>query len=239
MAKSGKHFHFKKFSVAHDRSTMKVGTDGVLLGAWTDVSGATRLLDVGTGSGVIALILAQRSGEEAHVDALEIEQADAEQAQENVQASPWPHKVSVFHRALQNFESAESYDRIVSNPPYFIQSYLPPDEGRKHARHNLSLNFDDLLSGVVRLLKRNGKFSVILPITEGIKFIDLAAAQGFYVSRRCNFRSRKEKPLERILLEFGFYQSAQVREEELLLYENGEVWSPAYQALTRDLYLYL
>jgi len=239
MAKSGKHFHFKRFSIAHDRSTMKVGTDGVLLGAWADVSGATRLLDIGTGTGVIALMLAQRSAENAHIDALEIEQADAQQARENVKASPWPDKVSVFHSALQNFDSAELYDTIVSNPPYFIQSYLPPDQRRKHARHDLSLNFDDLIAGVARLLKRDGKFSVILPVTEGTRFIELASARKFFLLRRCDFRSRKEKPVERILLEFSYHQPTSLQEDELILYESGEVWTPAYRGLTRDFYLHI
>ena len=116
MSKSGSHFHFKQFSVRHDRSTMKVGTDGVLLGAWVNVDDSKRILDIGTGSGVIALMLAQRTTSDVLIDAVEVESDDAAQAKENVLQSPWPRRIDVHHTPIQNFHSDECYDLIVSQP---------------------------------------------------------------------------------------------------------------------------
>src|SRR5690349_15209367 len=117
MTRSGTHFHFKQFSVRHDNATMKVGTDGVLLGAWADPGEAKYILDIGTGSGIIALMLAQRTNEDVIIDAVEVEATDAAQAAENISNSPWPAKVLVHHTAIQNFNSERKYDLIVSNPP--------------------------------------------------------------------------------------------------------------------------
>lgn len=228
-------FHFKKFSVKHDRCAHKVGTDGVLLGAWADVSGANRILDIGTGSGVIALMMAQRSALHAHIDAIDTSLEDCEQAKENIAASPWPQKVSVKNTSLQNFKS-ESYDLIVSNPPFFIDSAKPPAEERTRARHTESLPPDELLIHTRRSITPQGKLCLILPVAEAQSFIALAETQGWHCSRLCEFRGRASKPPERLLFELQL-ENHDLKKESLILHDEAETWSTAYQNLTRDFYL--
>jgi len=215
---------------------MKVGTDAVLFGAWADVEHANRILDIGTGSGVISLMLAQRSQSQVHIDAVEIEHQDAEQAKENVLNSPWPDRISIHQVPIQQFESEVKYDLIVSNPPYFNNSFQPPDQNRLRTRHTVALDFNALIKSVIRLLKKDGTFNVVLPYTEGLDFITLAEHHQLFCSRLWSFRSRKEKPIERLLLEFRFH-SFNKEEGEIVHYEKGDTWTNAYQALTKDFYL--
>lgn len=229
-------FHFKQFSIAHDRSTHKIGTDGVLLGAWVKTGNAKRILDIGTGSGVIALMLAQKSDFDTRIDAVEIDEQDVDQARENILNSPWPSKVTVHHQAIQNFFPDRKFDVIVSNPPFFVNSWLPPDEKRGKARHTNELSFDKLLSASVRLLDESGKLAVILPYQEGKSFIDLAYNAGLKLSRELSFQSRKHKPIERLLLEFQFHETP-TAQEHLILHDEGENWSAGYRELTKDFYL--
>ena len=217
---------------------MKVGTDAVLLGAWVNVMHANRILDIGTGSGVIALMLAQRSSENVHIDAVEIEHQDAMQAKENISNSPWPNRISVYEVPIQQFSSEVKYDLIASNPPYFKNSFQPPDKKRLHTRHTVSLDFPELLSFVARLLKPHGRFSVILPYTEGLEFIDLAKQHTLFCSRQWSFRPREEKPIERWLLEFQF-QSSEKEEGEIVHYKEADQWTEDYKVLTKDFYLKL
>jgi tRNA1Val (adenine37-N6)-methyltransferase len=228
-------FDFKQFSVYHDRSTMKVGTDGVLLGAWTDITQAKRILDVGTGSGVIALMLAQRTDEKTHIDAIDISLTDCEQARENIAQSPWPNKISVHPSSLQHFESKQ-YDLIVSNPPYFINSYKPPTAGRTNARHTETLGHHELLLHSKRLLNSSGKLAVVLPFTEANQFQEIALHNGWYWARKCTFQSRVNKPIERVLLELQLVGGS-LNEETLVLYDENSEWSTAYRDLTKDFYL--
>jgi tRNA1Val (adenine37-N6)-methyltransferase len=155
------HFHFKKFSVSHAQSTMKVGTDTVLLGAWTKVDHATNILEIGTGNGTIALMLAQRTSDNVCIDAVEIEPTDAAQAQENFLQSPWPAKIRTHPISIQQFENGIKYDIIVSNPPYFINSQRPPDEKRGQARHTISLSQDRKIFFVLgSLVLKHGKINL-------------------------------------------------------------------------------
>lgn len=231
------HFHFKQFAVRHDRCAMKVGTDAVLLGSWVIVNDAKRILDIGTGSGVIALMAAQRTSD-AQIDAIEIEKSDAEQARENVLNSPWPTRVFVHNVPVQEFTTDNPYDVIISNPPYFNNSQLPPDERRHQTRHTVSLDYISLINAVRRHLKPDGKFNVILPFTEGLQFIELAAQSGLFCSRKYSFRTRPAKPIERWLLEF-LYQELPIEKGEVVLYEKGLEWAESYVTLTRDYYLKL
>jgi tRNA1Val (adenine37-N6)-methyltransferase len=229
-------FHFKQFSISHDKSTHKVGTDGVLLGAWVNVNAASRILDIGTGSGVIALMLAQRTLADTKIDAVELQEHDARQAEVNVRNSPWPKKVAVIHAAIQDFKPQHQYDLIVSNPPFFSRSWLPPDENRSKARHGNELTFADLLTNIARLLTADGHFAVVLPFTEGSQFIYLAERLGFHVSRKMSFRSRQDKPIERLLIDFSQRQ-VEVKTEELLLYVRDDEWTEDYRELTKEFYL--
>ena len=230
-------FHFKQFTIAHDRSTHKVGTDAVLLGSWVNILETDKFfLDIGTGSGVIALMLAQRTKEQVHIDAIDIHEVDVEQARYNVTNSPWPDKVHVQLTAAQDYVPEKQYDLIVSNPPYFEKSLLPSNQQRRAARHGEELSFNELLTCVSRLMSPSGRFGVILPFAEGMRFIRLAADNCLYASRQMTFRSRHHKPIERVMMEFS-RQHAAVQRTELTLYQNGNSWTDEYRLLTKDFYL--
>jgi tRNA1Val (adenine37-N6)-methyltransferase len=235
--KNNDYFYLKQFSVRHDRCAHKVGTDGVLLGAWADITGSKRILDVGTGSGIIALMLAQRSQPATHIDAIDISAADCDQAKENVSASPWPSKVVIQNTSLQTFES-QPYDLIVSNPPFFTDSAKPPSEERTRARHTESLPLVVLIEHAQRLLAKDGKLSLILPTVEGQRFITHATSSGWHCTRLCEFRSRANKPVERLLIQLQLKKHDLIKESLILYkYEAGEEWTDHYKTLTRDFYL--
>lgn len=236
LSKKPSSFQFKKFSVQHDRSTHKVGTDGVLLGAWVNTEGCHSILDVGTGSGVIALMMAQRTPPDTRIDAIDINPNDAEQARENVLHSPWPEKIIVHHVRLQEFESHPA-DLIVSNPPFFKNSAKPPSASRSQARHTDTLSQEELLTHGNRLLAPSGRLAVVLPDAEGRKFVQLAESNGWYCARMCFFHSRESKPAERVLLELTREQKP-LHHEKLVLYKGESlVWTDAYRALTGNFYL--
>jgi tRNA1Val (adenine37-N6)-methyltransferase len=234
------HFQFKQFEVQHDRSTMKVGTDAVLLGAWAHVANASRILDIGTGSGIIALMAAQRTPPITQIDAVEIEGQDAAQAAENFSASPWSERLHIHVTPIQEFtpQLSSLYDVIVSNPPYFINSQEPPNKRRHEARHTVTLDHATLLAAAGRLLHPQGAFNVVLPYTEGLQFIDLAKQQDFFCCRQYSFRTREGKPIERWLLEFS-RKKKETETGEILLYKEKLEWSDSYVKLTRDFYLKL
>ncbi len=230
-------FRFKRFQVLDEGATHKVGTDGVLLGSWVSILDTDRLvLDIGTGSGVIALMLAQRTRDYAHVDAVEIARADVLQARANVDQSPWAQRVTVHHTSLQDFSTRLRYDVIVSNPPFFIDSLQPPAKRRGEARHTLTLSFADLISSAALLLQPQGRFAIILPHREGEDFVRMASDSGLFPVRMTAFRSRQHKPVERLLVQFAKQPGPIVR-TELTLYGDGDNWTPEYRALTRDFYL--
>ena len=232
-----KHFHFKHFSLAHDRCSHKVGTDGVLLGSWVNIKQHDKfLLDIGTGCGLIALMLAQRSKEDVRIDAVEIEKKDAGQARENIASSPWAQKVTVINQSIESFSATRQYDLIVSNPPYFSNSLLPPDQHRTRARHTQSLTFENLLASAKRLLSPEGRFSVILPFVEGMRFTSVAAALQLFPVRRTTFQSRQQKPIERVLIEFSG-ENVRPDETSLILYGEDGNWTDEYIGLTKEFYL--
>ncbi len=215
---------------------MKVGTDAVLLGAWADVTGAKRILDIGTGCGVIALMLAQRTSDHTHIDAIEIEKEDTLQAAANISASPWPNKISVFEIPLQEFTARKKSDLIVSNPPFFTDGLLPPSYKRKQSRHTKHLRHEELIVHTIRLLHPGGKVAVILPFREGNNFKSLAAKNGLYATRQLAIYSKKEKKQERWLFEFGF-ATGRSENKKIILYKSSALKSVAYDRLTRDFYL--
>ncbi len=229
-------FRFKKFLICDDDASMKVGTDAVLLGAWSDVSDAKSILDIGTGCGIIAIMLAQRTKQEAAIDAVELLEPDSMQARQNILQSPWPGKVKVFQSDIQLFEPQKKYDLIVSNPPYFTKSLLPPAQGRTLARHDTTLSSDKLLDAVVRLLGPSGRFDLILPATEAASFILKANSHGLFISRHTRFFTRASKPQERSLMEFRFDEQP-CSDQSLVLYQAGEQQTNDYKRLTADFYL--
>nr|WP_319998007.1 methyltransferase [uncultured Draconibacterium sp.] len=197
------YFQFKQFRIEQQRSAMKVGIDGILLGAWADVSDCNSILDIGTGTGLIALMLAQRS--QARITAIEMEKNAAEEAIENVAASPWKKRVDVQNVSLQKFaaESNQRFDLIVSNPPFFQNSLKAGNENRSLARHTDSLPLKDLAKSSADLLSENGRLAIILPVNEALQFIGLARLTKLYPVRCSQVSPQAEKAPHRYLMEFS------------------------------------
>ncbi len=233
------YFEFKQFRIDQDGSAMKVGTDGVLLGAWADVSAANRILDIGTGTGLIAIMAAQRTNNKAVIDAVEIEASSYQQALSNFKNSPWSSRLNAHHSSFQDFYKNQhiKYDAIVSNPPYFLNGLKAKAESRTQARHADHLPFEELLEGASKLLSNTGTLSVILPIEEGELFIRLARLSGFSLKRKVSVLPNPGKPPKRYLLEFSI-QNCDLQISDLRV-ENGQrhVYSPEYIQLTKDFYL--
>ncbi len=222
----------------HHRCAMKVGVDGVMLGAWADVRACRRILDVGTGSGLIALMLAQRA-RRAHIDAIDIDAEAALQARSNVEASPWADRISVQHVALQQFTPAEEqgYRLIVCNPPFFTRSTPAPAAQRALARHDGMLPHDDLLCHALRLLDPGGRLCVILPVAEGERFVCRAAEAGLWCRRRVSVRPRADKAPKRLLLEMSRHNGTLTQGELVIHADTSGRYTEAFARLTRDFYL--
>mgnify|MGYP002783720850 FL=1 len=228
-------FRFRQFSVDQQSAITRIGTDGVLLGAWVNSLEGKRILEVGTGTGVIALMMAQKNMK-AVIDAIDIQPTEVVVAQKNFQLSPWPTRLQGHVCSLQDWQ-AEPYDHIISNPPYFINSAKAPDAARTLARHAESLSLEDLAFHSKRLLHTDGKLSLILPLTEGMRFITLASLHQLFLARQCAFRARAQKPVERLLLEFQQSPVVPVI-SELILYETDNNPTREYYELTQEFYLY-
>ncbi len=233
-------FNFKQFNVHQDKCAMKVGTDGVLLGAWTDVSGANSSLDIGAGTGVIALMLAQRlTGVDSFSHAVEIDEDAYKQCVENFTASPFAEKTYCFSDSIQNFAKTveNRYDLIVSNPPFFSGGTFSNTENKTAVRHTVKLPHGDLLHATKSLLNPNGKFCVILPFIEGLRFIEVATTYGFYLTKRTDVLPKAEKSVERLMLQFENAPKPLVKDEIILQLSTTERnYTEQYKALTKDFY---
>ncbi len=234
------YFKFKQFTVYHDRCAMKIGTDGVLIGAWASryLKSSRRILDIGCGCGIIALMAAQCS--KAAVDAVEIEQEAAGQAEENFKNSPWSDRLTVYPVSLQKYaaDCKKRYDVIISNPPYFIRSLKSEDLTRTVARHTELLPFRDLLDGVLHLLKKEGTFFAIFPYQEANLFIVQAALKGLYCVERIDVRSSPRRPVKRVMLRMQRALQEPVLHELAIENEISHDFSAAYRAMTADFYLH-
>ncbi len=231
------YFKFKQFAVYQDQCAMKVGTDGVLLGAWVDCEKAKSILDIGTGTGLISLMLAQRSS--AFIDAVEIDQQACDQAKENVKKSLWKDRIEILHSSFQEYYKStnKKYDLIVSNPPYFQNSLLAPDKKRTDARHNSNLQLEDLMSGSLKLLNDDGILGVILPYLEGNMFILKASEFGLYCVRQTKVLPNPGKQPKRLLLEFSRNKKPLIEQELIIELNKRHEYSEAYKNLTKDFYL--
>ncbi len=233
-----KPFKFKQFDIYQDKTTMKVGTDGVLLGAWVNVDNSKRILDIGTGTGLIALMAAQRN-ETAAITGIEIDEAAYLQATENVAISPWKNRLTIKHTSIQDFSNNNEtqFDLIVSNPPFFINSTKSNNQLKNQARHTDTLSFEDLVKVVNKLLLPEGKFSVILPYEEGKIFINLAKEKGLFCTKKINVKGRDFKPVERLLLQFEKIEKALV-EYNFVIQKSAKRhdYTDDYIALTKNFY---
>lgn len=231
--KSSASFRFKQFEVFHDRCAMKVGTDGVLLGAWVFLGEANRILDVGAGCGLIALILAQRS--QAQVDGVELDAQAAAQAVDNIRNSPWSDRMQIFQSDFSVFSNGP-YDLIVSNPPFFRNSLKAPHEKRNQARHTDVLSHQVLVEKSSQMLSKDGRFCVILPSNASEYFEDICWQSCLYLSRRCEVIPVEGHMPKRVLLEFS-PQHLCIERTTLTLETKDRIRTTAFSTLMSDLYL--
>ena len=230
-------FQFKQFSINDSNCPMKIGTDGCLLGAWADVDGTTSILDIGTGSGVIALMLAQRS--KAQITAVEIDKDAYLQAEENFTNSPWRKRLTAIHSSIQEYIKLceKKYDLIVCCPPYFINSLKTNDKKRRLARHTDSLSFEELLSGSLRLLAPAGKFCTILPYNIVPHFCELALIEGYYITKVTNVEPKAGAKPNRRLLQLERTKKSCTNSAIAILDKEGKSYTPEYKELTKEFYI--
>ena len=229
-------FQFKQFVVDDNDCAMKVGTDGVLIGAWTSVRHNDACLDIGTGCGLIALMLAQRST--ATITAIEIVPEAAQKSRENFRNSCWAERLTVIEGAVQKYDPGFTFNLIVTNPPFFSNSLKTPLEQRNAARHNDGLSFEALLYAVDRLLSPNGIFAFILPVKEGQDLINLATSHQLYANRTCLIYSKEGKQPNRLMGELSRTEVL-TKHETLYIQTADGKYSQEYKNLTEPFYLFL
>ncbi|AYM85704.1 tRNA1(Val) (adenine(37)-N6)-methyltransferase [Pseudoalteromonas agarivorans] len=227
-------FTFKQFKVEHDSCAMKVSTDGILLGAWAYLKGANTLLDIGTGTGLLALMCKQRQPA-LSITAVEIDEAAYKQAQQNIASSPWPN-ITVKHTTIQAFEQAAPFDVVIANPPYFNRSLKGLSDARNTARHTDGLSFDELIHAYMRLSHEHSCFNVILPTTEAGLFIELAKQNGLYLNAHCQVKTTPSKAFSRSLMRFSLVNTLPEL-TSLCIKDDNNRYSDDYIALCKAFYL--
>ena len=228
-------FRFKQFAVKNDLTAMKVGTDGVLLGAWCPVGGARRVLDVGTGCGVIALMIAQRNAT-AVIDAIDIDDDAIGEAEYNFANSPWGERLTARHEDFNSMDGSERYDLIVSNPPYFTNGVLPTGDARTMARHTGSLTYSQLIEGAARLLTYDGSLALISPTDAEGLIIEAAAFASLPVRHLTRVIPTEGAEPKRTLWQLT-RRAIPYREEEMTIASSDGTFTSEYIALTGDFYL--
>lgn len=231
-------FSFKEFSVNQDKCAMKIGTDGVLLGAWASIShNPYSILDIGAGTGILSLMLAQRSNSET-IEALEIDGDAFEQAANNFENSPWGDRLFCYHAGFNEFveEIDDEYDLIISNPPFYTENFKTENSQRDLARFSDALPFEHLLYGTSKLLSENGKASFIIPFSEEEKFIAIAAKVNLFPSRITRVKGTPKTEIKRSLLEFSFTKGV-IDTSELIIETSRHQYTSEYINLTKDFYL--
>jgi len=229
-------FQFKEFSVEQDRCAMKIGTDGVLLGAWTPINhNPNTVLDIGTGTGIIALMLAQRSKAQ-QIDALEIDENAYEQAVDNFENSPWDERLFCFHAGLDEFveEPEDEYDLIVSNPPFYSEDYKTENEQRDLARFVDAMPFEDLIEAADLLLSEAGIFAVIIPFKEEQQFITLANQYELYPVKITRVQGTPTSEIKRSLLAFSRNEIVNPEIDNLIIETARHIYTSEYIELTKD-----
>jgi tRNA1Val (adenine37-N6)-methyltransferase len=230
-------FRFKQFTIIQKKSAMKVGTDGVLLGAWTDCYKAKSILDIGTGTGLIAIMAAQKN-KSAHIDAVEINTNAYNEAVENIASCPWSSRISVLNIPFQKFaNNNRKYDCIITNPPFFTQSKKAKTEQRTNARHNDTLPFDELIKGVAELLSGNGSFNIIIPSDSQNIIEDLCNRYGMFAIKKTFVKPTPDINAKRVLMSFS-KKKKNCNETTIIIEQYGRhKYSKEYIELTKDFYL--
>jgi tRNA1Val (adenine37-N6)-methyltransferase len=231
---SNTHFSFKKFTIHQDKTVMKVTTDACILGAYTDVRNVKRILDIGTGTGLLTLMLAQRS--KAQIEGVEIDEVSYNQAVENVEISIFRDKIKIYHTNIQSFFSENQYDVIISNPPFFQNHLKAENQNRNNALHTDTLSFEDLLSSVIRLLSPNGIFVVLLPAYESTVLEQMANQLGLFANKKLHIHHREGSKILRIITTFGFMKT-EIKTEQLFIKNPDESYTADFQRLLKDYYL--
>lgn len=234
-------FTFKQFFVAHDRCAMKVGTDAVILGAWVPLGVTTNILDIGSGSGILALMLAQRLAGKVNIDAVELDSAACQQARENVAISSWPTAIRLIEQDIllyseQVGRTERRYDLIISNPPYFSSGSDCSSDKRNLARYTSSLSHQGLLQAADRLLAPEGRFCLMLPCADAQLLQQAAEQSGWYCGQRLWVRDREERPAHLLLLELA-KKPLSAADSELTIRTPERVYTQEYRQLTREFYL--
>lgn len=233
---SNNYFKFKKFTVWHDRCAMKVGTDGTLLGAWAPVNSVRRVLDMGTGTGLIALMIAQRQPL-CRIDAIDIDALAVDQAGSNVADSPFHDRINVFLQDITTMPCAETYDLIVCNPPFFQNSLRSPNESRSFARHNVALSFEVLCQKAYGMLSDEGLFCVVLPTDVRDKFVLEATGAQLFVTDEVEVCTKKGKHPKRVLLALTKRIGEIARKSTLYMMDEQGLYTEEYRQLTGAFYL--
>jgi tRNA1Val (adenine37-N6)-methyltransferase len=228
-------FKFKQFTIKQNLCAMKVGTDGVLLGAWSSTPSGN-VLDVGSGSGLISLMIAQRNTN-AEVDAIDIDESAYLQTVENIKRSKWNSRIKAYQSSFQLFSSNKKYELIISNPPFFINATKSTNNAKNLARHTDELPFTDFIDKVKKLLAKEGILSLILPVQESLFFTDIALKNNLYLNRKCWVKPNYEKEVKRVLLEFSFAESELITETLVIETEKRHHYTEEYRNLTQDFYL--
>ena len=232
-------FHLKPFSLQHHCSTMKVGTDAMILGTWTSVKNINSILDIGTGCGIISLLLATRS--KAKIVAIDIDEDSIVEASENFKLSPFNERMQTLKADLNDFSkiSNQQFDLIVSNPPFFVNDLKPEDEKRKKARHSDSLTYNQLTEAVVKLLAPEGNFSIVLPYEVSRLFIKIANKNGLYQKRQLIIFSKEGMLPNRTNIEFSKKPSLEIHSEKFTIRNSEGEFTRQYIDLLKDFYLNL
>jgi tRNA1Val (adenine37-N6)-methyltransferase len=231
-------FRFKQFSVKDSNCAMKVGTDAVLLGSWVKIENAACILDIGTGSGIIAMMMAQRSN--GLIEAVELDKGSFENAKFNFENCLWRERLKVYHLPFSAFAATAQtkYDLVVCNPPYYNNCLKSPSEKVNVSRHTTLLTHNELIAGSKELLISTGKLTVILPTSEFQAFLELATMHQLYCSKKCLIFPKPDKPYHRVLAEFGLQRPVNIESSEITIRDGNEKYHPDYINLTKDFYIH-
>jgi len=234
---SNTYFRFKQFTIHQANTSMKVGTDGVLLGAWADVLNKKNVLDVGTGTGLIALMVAQRNPN-AFISAVEIERDAYIQAKENILQSIFKHQIELLHTSFQDYKSTNKYDLVVCNPPFFRPTYLSGNESRDIARQRINFEMNNFFEITFNATEEDGEVAIVYPFEQLEYITKIAAAKKFFIKRQCLVKGNQNKPFKRVLLQFS-KQKKNVESSELCIENERHQYTNEFVELVKDFYLNL